>query len=744
MRIIIVPFTAIAVTFAGQCLGQSTVSPPTVRPAAITAGSTTTMTVTALVTSVGQQALANSVNVLQVDQNGNNARVIGTLNDTGVNGDFFAGDGIFGGTVILSESTAGQVYLQISAAFVGALRRTLSPITSVPVTAPGVPNMPQPSTTQTTIDPQTGATVVCNELLVGFQPGASQQSITSAIVSAGGTLVGMLAQLGVYQVTIPTCNSTFLSTARAALAANPVVNFVELDDVAVLSQISGSPNDPYFVSGQQWGLATIDASSAWSVTSGVPGVIAGATIGIIDTGINSNHEDLLGQVTSGVSWCASVDNSGNCTAVGSNTNDDIGHGTMVAGIAAAITNNDLGIASPAYRAQLIAEKVNFPASPNFTSDAVANAVTDAVFRGARVVNLSLGSTVPSQTLNLAILDAVAKGVVIVAAAGNYGNDTSFFPAAYNSVISVGASDQNNQRATWNFLGIPPPLGEPCDLSEPSSNYGSWVTVYAPGSQVFGLLYNQTSGPAAYGYYGGGGVVPLSCSGDGTSFAAPFVTGATSLMLAVNPNLTPAQVKAIITGSAKFTGNTDPDGNPIFLLNMFTAMQQAVPPVTTIFNTFGPGDSFRPCNFGCEGIGGSPSIPSQQSFANAFVATKTFYLSTVQLPMVYFEGPNVLTVYVAAGQTAPGLPLESFTFTNVNNTFLGPSILTATSLLHPQLTAGNRYWVVVTAPDLLNSLFGWPQSSPAMDGVRALQSTTTGGAWLVSSGLLGAFSVTGIP
>ncbi len=145
-----------------------TVATPSIRPAAITAGVATPIVVTALITSPGLQVIANSVNVLQVVASGNNARVIGAMNDSGVNGDFFAGDGIFGGTVTLTDATAGQTYLQVSAAFKGTLRRTLSPVISVLVTSPGIPNTPQPSTTTTTIDPQTGGLVVCNELLVTF------------------------------------------------------------------------------------------------------------------------------------------------------------------------------------------------------------------------------------------------------------------------------------------------------------------------------------------------------------------------------------------------------------------------------------------------------------------------------------------------------------------------------------------------------------------------------------------------
>lgn len=545
------------------CAQAQTVAPPNMRPAAVTAGVVTQVVVTVLITSSSLPVIVNGVNVLQVEQDGGNARVIGTLNDSGTNGDSFAGDGIFGGTLTLNQTSAGQVYLQISAAFKGTLRRTLSPVRSVLVTPPGVPNTPQPSTTLTTTDPQTGVPVVCNELLVTFKTGTSQLSINSAIASVGGKLIGMLAQLGVYQITIPACNGTSLRIAQAVLAANPIINYAELDGIGAATQITGSPNDPYYRLGEQWGLGTINASQAWSLASGVPEVKSGVTIGIIDSGINANHEDLLGEVWPGLDWCSSVVNN-ICVGVGTNTADDNGHGTWVAGIAAAITDNGVGVASPAYSANLIAEKVDPPNQPdNYPADAVANAITDAVSRGARVINLSLRYLTDYSTLRLAISDAITKGVVVVAAAGNDSDDGPAFPAMYagypannnlSLLISVGATNQNNQRSQWNTQG------------DPGSNYGSWVTLYAPGTSI------ATTGLTGY----------VSC--DGTSCATPFVAGTASLMLAINPSLTPAQIKTIITGTAVFTGNTDPDGNPIFILDMGAAVGRAilgVPQVTIL-------------------------------------------------------------------------------------------------------------------------------------------------------------------
>jgi subtilisin family serine protease len=323
----------------------------------------------------------------------------------------FAGDSIIGGTITVNQAAAGQIYLQLSVAFAGVLRRTLSPITSAIVTPPGVPNAPQPPTSLTTIDPQTGQSAVCNELLVAFQPGVAQQNIDSAILAVSGTLVGMLPAIGVYRVTISSCSGSSLNSAQTLLSANPFVAFAELDYVVALSQVASSPNDPYFLQGQQWSLAAVNASQA-SSAAGVAGVSGGVRIAIIDTGINASHEDLLGEVVPGVNWCPSYDANHACTSPNANTSDDEGHGTMVAGIAAALTNNGRGVASAVYRAHLIAEKTNIPGTNNSLPSAIANAISDAVSRSARVINISSAGPIASHTMTLAINAAVASGVVL--------------------------------------------------------------------------------------------------------------------------------------------------------------------------------------------------------------------------------------------------------------------------------------------------------------------------------------------
>jgi hypothetical protein len=531
---------SIALAFVTSASSQTAVVPPSVRPPGITSGVPTVVTVSSLVVSSGPQVLPNSVNLLQVDENGNNARVIGTLNDDGINGDLIAGDGIFGGSVTMSPEYPGEVYIQVSAAFRGLLRRELSPVVPVLVTPPGMPNTPRPMNLgRTATDPQSGAAIICDELLLTFDQGAIQSDISSVIQSVGGTLAGMLPQLGVYQITFPTCDAASLNTVLIALTANPLVSSASYDAVVTLAQETSIPNDPYFRDGSQWSLTTINALGAWSLAQAY-GVTEGATVAVLDTGVNPNHEDLIGEVQPGINWCASLYPNGTCEVrIDAISTDDFGHGTAVAGLAAAITDNGLGVASPAYKAAIVPEKVTAPSGQS-TLATIAAAIYDAVSRGARVINISSAGPLPWPQAQKVVEDAQNKMAVVVASAGNsFANDIPYYPAAYPGVIAVGASDQNDQIAVWKNSN-----GSFCDSQNKGSNYGPWITLYAPGSEMLTLYYKDVSGPSAYGYISGsksGEVAkanPDPCYGDGTSFAAPLVAGTASLLLALKSKITP--------------------------------------------------------------------------------------------------------------------------------------------------------------------------------------------------------------
>jgi subtilisin family serine protease len=197
------------------------------------------------------------------------------------------------------------------------------------------------------------------------------------------------------------------------------------------------------------------------------------------------------------------------------THDVRDHGTAVAGTAAAIGNEGRGVAGVSWRSRILPLLVT-GATTTYYSD-IAEAVTYAADRGARVVNMSLGGTSYSSTLQSAVNYAWNRGVVIVAAAGNSSSSSPFYPAALENVLAVAATDQSDLRASF-------------------SNYGSWIDVAAPGTGIY---------TTCIGRY---------CYGQGTSFASPQVAGLAALMLAANPGLTNAQVVSLLRSRADDLGS----------------------------------------------------------------------------------------------------------------------------------------------------------------------------------------------
>ena len=242
------------------------------------------------------------------------------------------------------------------------------------------------------------------------------------------------------------------------------------------------PNDPFFA--YQYGPQKVQAPDAWDVTTSNGNI----KIAIIDTGVQLNHPELAIKLWPGYNFV-----EGNL-----NPNDGNGHGTHVAGIAGALTENSLGIAGIAPSASIIPVRA-LDNSGNGTLSNIANAITYSTNAGAKVINLSLGSSQGSITLENAINYAWNQGVVIVAAAGNEASNTLTYPAAYQNVIAVASTDINDQKSDF-------------------SNYGTWVEVSAPGSTI---LSTYTGSYYAY----------LS----GTSMACPHVAGLAALLAAQGKN-----------------------------------------------------------------------------------------------------------------------------------------------------------------------------------------------------------------
>ena len=311
-----------------------------------------------------------------------------------------------------------------------------------------------------------------------------------------------------------------------------------------------TPNDPDLH--LQWGLDAVNAYNAWDITRGNHSVV----VAVLDTGIDWNHPDLAANMWddgSGYHGYNIID--GNRLPMDDNINsyDDNGiwmpdtytyHGTHVAGVVGAVSDNNEGIAGMA-QIQLMAVKV-MNDSGEGTDSYVASGIRWAVDHGADVITMSLGVEGMSTTLNNMINYASNHGVVLVAASGNSDSSQVSYPAAYPKVIAVGAVDSSERRASF-------------------SNYGDDLDVMAPGVSIFstqaGTSYQQLSG---------------------TSTAAPYVAGLAALMLTVNPLLTPAEIGDIINSTARdilISGYDTVSGWGI--IDAFAAVEQISNPTVTI-------------------------------------------------------------------------------------------------------------------------------------------------------------------
>ncbi|MBC8526728.1 MAG: S8 family serine peptidase, partial [Candidatus Cloacimonetes bacterium] len=320
---------------------------------------------------------------------------------------------------------------------------------------------------------------------------------TKTIKTYTGEIIEVPQLFNIYKMKIPV--NTDIEKAVEDFEKNPNVEYAEPNYIARICII---PDDPSF--SNQWGLhntgqyhladADIDAPEAWEIETGDTTVV----IGIIDTGVDYGHPDLADNIIStGYDFVNNDDDA----------MDDNGHGSHVAGIAAATTNNALGIAGVAWNCKILPVKVLQSNGYGTYSD-VASGVNYAANNNAKVINLSLGGYTESYTLRDALENAYTTSV-IVAAAGNHipPLDIPFYPAAWSFVIGVGASDvlYDNINEIW-YEG-----------RAVFSNYGINADLYAPGVNIYSTI--PLFHPHTYSY----------ASWNGTSMAAPFVTGTVALI-----------------------------------------------------------------------------------------------------------------------------------------------------------------------------------------------------------------------
>lgn len=329
------------------------------------------------------------------------------------------------------------------------------------------------------------------------------------------------------------------------------------------------PNDPSF--SQQWGLnqssgIDVDALEAWDVERGNDTV----WIAIVDTGVSWKHPDLAinvwnntdevidgtdtdgnGYIDDVRGWdfvnvtgpylpiCADVD----CTGRDNDPMDGQGHGTHCSGIAAAVTNNSVGIAGICWNCKIMAVRAGWnttTGSGAFLNADSSAAVIYAADNNASIISMSWGGSTISNTIWTAINYSYSQGAVLIGAAGNSNLSNKHYPAGYDNVIAVSSTDENDERSVWGAAS--------------ASNYGSWIDVAAPGSDIYSTIYNTTY-----------------MSKGGTSMATPLVSGLAGLILSRNSSFTQEEIRTILRSTTDSINTSEYIG--VGRINAYTAIQR---------------------------------------------------------------------------------------------------------------------------------------------------------------------------
>lgn len=393
-----------------------------------------------------------------------------------------------------------------------------------------------------------GVEYVDGRILVRFEPGTAASVVAAAHRAAGGVVIDEIGDLGVQVVAV---GAGRVPLALKAYTRNLNVRYAEPDFI-VHATIACEPDGPGQggqqqitnddCSWRQWGLnntgesygagtgtadSDIDAPEAWNLATG-----SGVTIASLDTGYDTTHVDLAGKVVA----------TQDCTGEG--IEDLYGHGTWTATIASALTNNGTGMAGAAPDADLMIVKVlnvNGSGSISQIACGVNYAANYAELGNRTVISLSLGTSFcpgggpfNCNTLKSAVNDAWDKGAVLFASAGNSGDTSKHWPAAYDKVIAVAATDDDDNKASF-------------------STSGNWVDVAAPGVSILGAFPDCDGGSSftlrdSYG---------LDCNfdyGNGTSASSPLAAAVGALVWSADPTLSNEQVRGIVESTSDPVGS----------------------------------------------------------------------------------------------------------------------------------------------------------------------------------------------
>ena len=346
-------------------------------------------------------------------------------------------------------------------------------------------------------------------LLVHFDASTTPEMRDALIAEMGGELVTWMHQINVAEIRVPVQAGV---AATMPASANGIVEFAENDLVVEAAAVYDDPdlNDATM----SYGLTDVDAIKAWDIITGSQEIV----IAVIDSGIKLDHPEFVGRLVAGYDFVNDDDQA----------DDDMGHGTHVAGVIAAALGNGQGVAGVCPNCRLMPVKVLNQNNIGSWSQ-LAQGILFAVDNGAQVLNLSLGATIPSETLAAAIEYAIEQGVIVVAAAGNNGSDSPFYPAALDGVIAVGATTNTGER--WS-----------------RSNYGAYIDLVAPGALIYSTYNDLENMFHGYTYM------------SGTSMATPFVSGVVGLLLSANSHLTTAQVTDALLAGAEDLGTAGWDAD----------------------------------------------------------------------------------------------------------------------------------------------------------------------------------------
>lgn len=334
-------------------------------------------------------------------------------------------------------------------------------------------------------------------LLVQPRVGTPPATLHRLLRAQSADVERMMNGIGVAVTRVP---EHALERVKTALAHNPHIQFVEVDRPLELATTVA--DDTHY--SDAWHLDTIGAPLAWDYSFG-----NGMSVAVLDTGINAAHEDLKGKVLSG--W-NSADSSGDYSDVN-------GHGTRVAGVIGALSNNATGVTSIAWNAMILPVRVtNSDNGAAYLSD-IANGLIWAADRGADIANISYDVS-SSSTINNAAKYMRDRGGIVVAAAGNSGTEQSYEDSPY--IISVSATNASDSVTSW-------------------SSYGAYVDVAAPGAGIYSTSRD-------------GGYAKVS----GTSFSSPLTAGILALMKSANPGLNPDGLESALKAGAVDLGGAGHD------------------------------------------------------------------------------------------------------------------------------------------------------------------------------------------